>query len=99
MISSPACGKNQRARRTVRKLQVIRGVSRKMCSAAARDPLMWGQARLHYSGSADFAFWLEGLPQVAAVVYLGRPLPPIVRCLPRFDRGLVCGQLNGTSTP
>ena len=55
--------KNLRRRR--KNLQVIRGVGRKMCSAAARNPLMWGQARLHYSGSAGFAFRLEGLPQVA----------------------------------
>ena len=34
-------------------------------SQPARNPLMWGQARLHYSGSAGFAFRLEGLPQVA----------------------------------
>ena len=33
------------------------------------------------------------------VIYLGRSLPPIVWCLPRFDRGLVCVQLNGTATP
>ena len=53
----------------------------------ARDPSMWGQASLHYSGSAGFAFRFEGLPQVAAVIYLGRSPLPHSLFFPRFVAG------------
>ena len=48
---------------------------------------MWGQASLHYSGSAGFAFRFEGLPQVAAVIYLGRSPLPHSLFFPRFVAG------------